>query len=105
MIASTEVLPEVTQRPLTRERRGGSIIRSALIAVETVIGGVDEHLDIRVRRGKSLDAIDRDHRVPLAEVRHHRAFWLLVARLEHAAAIVGNGAGEAAFAAGTHPGD
>ena len=47
------------QRALAGKRRSGRIVGSSLIAIESVIGGVDEHLDLRVRRGEALDAIDR----------------------------------------------
>src|SRR2546429_4818287 len=72
-LVSTEPAPKVLQRALAGERRSGRIVGSSLIAIESVIGGIDEHLDLRVRRGEALDAVDRQHRIALAEMRHHRA--------------------------------
>ena len=58
-LASTEPAPKVLQRALAGKRRSGDIVGSSLIAIESVIGGVDEHLDLGVRRGEALDAVDR----------------------------------------------
>jgi hypothetical protein len=49
----------VLQRSLTRKRRSRRIVGPSLIAIEPVIGGVDEYLDLGVRRGETLDAVDR----------------------------------------------
>src|ERR1022692_1332524 len=59
-IASTEIAPEMPQRPLACERRCRRVVGTSLVAIEPVIGRIDEHLDIRMRRGEALDVFDRD---------------------------------------------
>jgi hypothetical protein len=44
------VLAEKLERALARELRGGGIVGAAVIAVESMLGGVDVHRLLRVRR-------------------------------------------------------
>ena len=76
-----------------------------MIAVEAVLGVVEEKLPFRVRRGELSGACHRDRGVALAEMRHDSAFRLLATGLEHAAAVIRDSAGEAGEPGGAHPGD
>src|SRR5450631_1620724 len=101
--SSTEIAAEVTQGPLARERRSGRIVGSPLIAIEPMIRGIDKHFDVGMRRGESLDAIDRYHRIALAEVRHHGTFRRFGNGLEHASTVISDSTREAGQSACAHP--
>src|SRR5437667_4347934 len=102
---SADVLAQEFQRTLARELGCRGVVALALIAVEAVIGGIHEDLRFRVRSRELLYAGDGKHRIALAEMRHERAFGLLVAGVEYPVAIVREGTGESGRARGTHPDD
>src|SRR6478609_3616088 len=101
----SEVLAEVEQRAFERGRGGASVVGAALIAVEAVVGCVEVDLDFRMRLLEGLDALDRDVRILIAEMRHRRhrgpARWLAAHR--HAAAVVGDRRRQAAYFLGRAP--
>src|SRR6266700_8166252 len=70
---STHVLAQERQRSVAGERCGRGVVRSALIAVESVVGGIDVDLRRRMRGGKFPHAVDRDIPVAFSEVSEHRA--------------------------------
>src|SRR5438445_12309405 len=88
---SAHVLAEEFERALAGELGCRGVVALALIAVEAVIGGIHEDLHLRVRSRELLYAGDGKHRIALAEVRHERAFGLLVAGVQDAAAVVRDG--------------
>src|SRR6476661_5717413 len=85
---SAEVIAQELQRALAGERCGSRVVRTALVAVEAVVGRVDVHFDPGLRRRETLDPVDGNHRVALAEMREDGAARRLAARFEHSAAIV-----------------
>ena len=79
----------------SRELGRRRIVRRPLIAVEAMIGGVDEDLRLRMRDGEFANAGDGNDRVALAEVRHHGALRALGGGVEHPAAVIGHRARKA----------
>src|SRR5437899_12331937 len=55
---STHVLAQERQRSVAGERCGRGVVRSALIAVESVVGGIDVDLRRRMRGRKFPHAVD-----------------------------------------------
>src|SRR5271157_3823777 len=89
---SAHVPAEPGERAFARELRRGGVVGAALIAVESVLRGVEMDLHFRVRRGKLLHAGQRNRRIALAEMGHYRALRPFGDRLGNAPAIIGDGA-------------
>jgi hypothetical protein len=86
--ASADVLAEKAKRAIPSESCRLGIMGSALVAIEAMAGGIEGDLDLRVRCHELLNARHGNHRVLLAKMRHHRAFWLFINRIGDAAAII-----------------
>src|SRR5258708_31716403 len=72
-VLSADVLAQERERALPRELGGRGVVALALIAVEAVLGIVEEELRFRMRRGELARARHRDRRIALAEMRHQPA--------------------------------
>src|SRR5438552_4431922 len=102
---SAYVLAQERERALPCEPGRLGVVALALIAVEAVLGVVEEELRFRMRCGEMPRARHRDRGIALAEMRHERALGLLAPSLEDSAAVVRDRAGESGQPGSAHPGD
>lgn len=72
-VLSAYMLGKESLRAGTGGGRGGRVVRATLVAVEAVVGLIDEHLDIRVLLLEGLDRLQRNPVVLVAKVRHGQA--------------------------------
>src|ERR1700758_3179730 len=99
-----DVLAQKVERALPRQRRSSGVVALALVAVEAVLGIVEEDVDFRMRLLEAAHACDGDRGVALPEVSHDGALRLFIDRFDHAAAVVADRAGKAVEPRRRHPG-
>src|SRR6185369_9343746 len=90
-IVATEMLREEIQCARARQLCRSGVVTGALIAVETVIGGINVVLARRMRSPDLVDGLGRNALVAFAEVVLHRRAWLAIQHLHSPRAVVAHG--------------